>query len=172
MDYVIKHFLNKENKMFYFTSDLDKNLIAKDIKVDDNVISSSNSILANCLFKLGLYYYDENYQNSAKQMLTNLKTEVIITPYNYSNWLHLYISYTNPFYEVVINGKNANNLQKGFIKNYIPNIVLGGSNKEEETIPLLENKYLGDETFIYICNFGTCKLPQKKLEKAINLIKK
>ena len=34
-DYVIKYFLNSKNKMFYFTSSLDQNLISKDIAIDD-----------------------------------------------------------------------------------------------------------------------------------------
>ena len=172
MDYAIKHFLNEKNKMFYFTSNLDKGLISKDIKIDDNVISSSNSILANCLFKLGLYYYDENYQNSAKQMLTNLKAEVIINPHNYSNWLHLYISYTNPFYEVVINGENTDNLKKDFIKNYLPNTVLAGSKKENSIIPLLENKFVGDETLIYVCTQGYCKRPLSISNEVLKLLEK
>ena len=46
MDYSINHFLDKNNSMFYFTADSETDLITRKVEVYDNVISSSNSILA------------------------------------------------------------------------------------------------------------------------------
>ncbi|WP_282073890.1 thioredoxin domain-containing protein [Polaribacter atrinae] len=172
MNFTIEHYFNKENNMFYFTSNKSQKLITRKVKVDDNVIASPNSILANCLFKLGLYYYDTNYTKIAKQMLHNMLGHILETPSGYSNWLNLMTNYTRPFYEVAIVGEKATLLKNELQEHYIPNTIIVGSTNENNTIPLLKDKFITDETFIYVCNLGTCKLPQKETIKAIELINK
>jgi uncharacterized protein YyaL (SSP411 family) len=165
------NFFDEKTKMFYFTSKEDENLIAKKFEVIDGVIPSSNSIIANNLFKLGHYYSDSKYLQTSEQMLNNLKSDVNTNPANYSNWLNLMTNFTKPFYEVVVAGNNALEVNKNLINNYFPNILIAGSNKENNTLPLLLNKFNDTETFIYVCVNGTCKLPQTNLTKAIKNIK-
>ena len=172
MDFTLENYFNKENNMFYFTSNEDVKLIARKVKVDDNVIASPNSILANCLFKLSLYYSDSNYNKIAKQMLHNIKEDILTSPSSYSNWLNLMTNYTKPFYEVAIVGNNAATFKNELHDYYIPNIIIAGSNIEDNTNPLLKDKFIEDETYIYVCNLGTCKLPQTEIKKAIKLIYK
>ncbi|MFP4847052.1 thioredoxin domain-containing protein [Winogradskyella sp. PE311] len=169
MDYSIKHFLNKNNSMFYFTSDSQKDLITRKIEIFDNVIPSSNSVLADCLFKLGHYYSDKKYSELAKQMLSNVNEEMRKSPSAYSNWLNLYLNYSNPYYEVAISGKEASSKLKELYDSYIPNILVSGSNYESD-LPLLKNKFNTDETLIYVCVNGTCKLPVDTTEKALSQI--
>lgn len=59
MEYTITHFLIQPVECFY-TSNEDPNLIARKTEVIDGVISSSNSIIGNNLFKLGHYFSDKN----------------------------------------------------------------------------------------------------------------
>ena len=172
MDFTIDNFFNKDNNMFYFTSHKNTRLISKSVKVVDDIIASSNSILANSMFKLDLYYTNSDYKKIANQMLKNLKNEVLETPSGYSNWMQLMLNYSRPFFEVAITGKNVDTIKKEILGYYIPNIIIAGSKKENNSIPLLENKFIEDETFIYVCNLGTCKLPQKNLIEAIKLISK
>lgn len=171
MDYSIAHFLNKETSMFYFTSDKTTNLITRKTEILDNVIPSSNSVLADCLFKLGHYYSNNSYADLAKQMLSNVIEDVEKVPSGYTNWLSLYINYANPYYEVAISGKEAHSKLKELDKSYLPNILVSGSDKDS-ALPLLENKFIEDETFIYVCVNGTCKLPVESTEKAIGQIEK
>ncbi|WP_317044715.1 thioredoxin domain-containing protein [Polaribacter butkevichii] len=172
MDFTLENYFNNENNMFYFTSNKDEKLISRKVKVDDNVIASPNSILANCLFKLSLYYSDTNFNKIANQMLHNIKDDVLTNPSSYSNWLNLMTNYTRPFYELAIVGHNATLLKNELKNYYIPNIIIAGDFKENNTIPLLKDKFITDETFMYVCNLGTCKLPQTETQKAIALIDK
>jgi len=172
MDFTLEHYFKKENNMFYFTSNNGKKLISRKVKVDDNVIASPNSILANCLFKLSLYYSDSNYNKIANQMLHNMKDDALKSPSAYSNWLNLMTNYTRPFYEVAIVGTKANDLKNRFLDYYNPNVIIVGDTKENESMPLLKDKFVQDNTYIYVCNFGACKLPQTKLLKALELINK
>ena len=172
IDILFVNFFDENNKMFYFTSKEDESLIARKHEVIDGVIASSNSIIANSLFKLGHYFSDNNYLKISEQMLNNLKDDVQMNPANYSNWLSLMTNFTNPYYEVVVAGNNASEVNKILMNNYFPNILIAGTTKENNTLPLLAYKFNDDKTLIYVCVNGTCKLPQKSIEKAIKNIKR
>jgi uncharacterized protein YyaL (SSP411 family) len=172
MEYLFTNFFNEKNGMFHFTSKEDENLIARKYEVIDGVIPASNSLIANSLFKLGHYYSNNKYLKTAEQMLNNIKEDVKNSPGNYSNWLHLMINFTKPFYEVVVAGNEALEVNKSLIKKYTPNILIAGTSEENNTVPLLNYKFNEDETFIYVCVNGTCKKPEVNLEKALLNIKK
>ena len=171
MEYTIIHFYDSTSGMFFYTSKDDPNLIARKTEVIDGVISSSNSIIGNSLFKLGHYFYDKKMTQISKQMLNNLKVEIIKNPLGYSNWLHLMMNFTQPFYEVAVVGENANTITKELYKSYLPNILISASNKDSE-LPLLEFKYIDGKTLIYVCVNGTCKLPLADISEAVKNIKR
>ena len=171
MDYTIDHFFDTTSGMFFYTSDEDKNLITRKIEVVDGVIPSSNSLLGNSLLKLGHYYSDTKMITLSEQMLNNLTGDIDKNPLGYSNWLHLMTNFTKPFYEVAVVGENATLITKELYTTYLPNILITGSTSESNQ-PLLLNKFISGETFIYVCINGTCKLPQTDLTKAIKTIKK
>ena len=172
MDYLFVNFFDDKNKMFHFASKEDANLIARKYEVIDGVIPSSNSMIANSLFKLGHYYSDKKYLKTSEQMLNNLIEDIKTSPVNYSNWLNLMTNFTKPFYEVVVAGNNVNKIHKNLINKYYPNIIIAGTSKENNKLPLLAYKYNEDNTLIYVCINGTCKKPEKSLIKALENIKK
>jgi uncharacterized protein len=170
MDYTITHFQDKKSNLFFFTSDKDKNLIARKMEVIDNVISSSNSILANNLFKLSHYYSNTSYAKIAQQMLNNMKEEIKISPAEYSNWMHLMFNYTDNYYEVAVSGKEAKQKTQQLQNYYLPNILLAGATQESK-IPLMESRFMADQTYIYVCVNSACKLPETDVAKAVERLK-
>ncbi len=169
-DYVFNHFYDEKSNFFYYTSNLEKELIAKKIETDDNVIASSNSIMAKNLFLLSHFYENEEYLKVSKQMLHNISPEMNNFPSSHANWLSLYLNYTYPFYEVAISGNKA--LEKSTLLNkvYLPNKLVAGSLKESN-LPLLKNRFSSKETYIYVCINKACKLPTSDVKKAINQLK-
>jgi uncharacterized protein YyaL (SSP411 family) len=102
-------------------------------------------------------------------MLNNVKPEIKDYASGFSNWLDLMLNYTNPFYEVAVIGKEALSLTSELNKTYIPNKLIAGS-ATENSLPLLDNRYVKNETLIYVCENNTCKLPVQELKEAIKLI--
>ena len=168
-NYTFDHFFDDKNKMFYFTSNEDPSLVTRNVEYRDNVIPSSNSIMAKNLFKLSHYYDNEAYYNTASTLLHNVKPEMVSYPSGFSNWLDLMLNYTNNYYEVAIVGNNAFNKIKELNQYYIPNKLIVGSTSDNN-LPLLQNRYVEDETYIYVCVNKACKLPVKEVEKALTLI--
>ncbi len=165
-DYSFDHFYDDNSKMFFFTSNNEQGLIARKIETDDNVIPSSNSIMANNLFKLGHYYGNKYYSENAEAMLNNVKETAISYGSGASNWLNLYSNYLGDFYEVAIVGSDAIEKLKELNEVYMPNRLIVGS-LQESNLPLLEYKFNENETTIYVCIDGACKLPVKEPKKAL-----
>ena len=166
-DYCFDHFYDEESKMFFFTSNKERSLISKKVETDDNVIPSSNSIMANNLFKLGHYYSNKHYSDNAKSMLNNVKENAISYGSGASNWLNLYSNYLGEYYEVAIVGADAKEKLEELNEFYIPNKLIVGS-LSESSLPLLAYKYSENETTIYVCIDGACKLPVSETKKALN----
>ncbi|MFI1771865.1 thioredoxin domain-containing protein [Thalassobellus citreus] len=169
-NYTFDHFYDANSNMFFFTSNQDKSLVSRSIEYRDNVIPASNSIMAKNLFKLSHYFDNEHFSKTAMTMLNNVKPEILEYPSGYSNWLDLMLNYTNPYYEVAIVGNDAKQKIMELNKTYIPNKLIAGSSSESK-MPLLENRFSPNETFIYVCVNRACKLPVSEVNQAIKLLK-
>ena len=167
--YAILHFQNKQNGLFYYTSDESESLIARKMELNDNVIPSSNSIMADVLYRLGTYYDKDSYREMSKTMLNQVITDMIKNGPYFANWASLMGMIAYEPYEVAIMGKGAIEKAIQMQRNYLPNVMFMGGT--EENLPLLENKYVKDEIIIYVCRNKVCKLPVKDVDKALNQLK-
>lgn len=169
MEYTYENFYDFETNMFYFTSKLDDELISRTIEYRDNVIPSSNSIMANNLFKLSLYFDNKKYFNSSQQMINNIRDQIELYPSGFSNWMNLILNINKNFYEIAIVGDNAIKKIKELNENYLPNKIIIGSLKSNP-LPLLKNRFVEGETYIYVCVNKACKMPVKTVKEALELI--
>ena len=169
MKYTYKNFFNAETNMFYFTSKLDDKLISRTVEFRDNVIPSSNSIMANNLFKLSHYFDNKKYLNSSQQMVNNIKDQIELYPGGFSNWMNLILNINKNFYENAVVGDKAIEKIKELNENYLPNKIIIGS-LESNPLPLLKNRFVEGETYIYVCVNKACKMPVKTVKEALKLI--
>ncbi|MEZ4793553.1 MAG: thioredoxin domain-containing protein [Gelidibacter sp.] len=169
-NYTFDHFFDAQSKMFFFTSNSDTHLVSRSIEYRDNVISASNSIMSKNLFKLSHFFDNEHYSKTSKAMLNNVKPEIVEHGSGYSNWLDLMLNYAEPFYEVAIVGKEASVKVSELNRHYIPNKITVGSIKDE-SLPLLENRFVENQTFVYVCVNKACKLPVSSVEAAVDQLK-
>ncbi|NEN23231.1 thioredoxin domain-containing protein [Cryomorpha ignava] len=168
-DYSIAHFRNDESGMFYYTSNSSETLIARKMEIADNVIPASNSVIANVLYKLSIFYYDEDYREMCVEMLGHLQDEIESGGPYYANWALLMGQLSYGSYEVAIIGEGFLPKSMAMQKEYLPmSIFMGG---EKENLPLLENKLLHGEATIFVCRERVCQLPVVEVGKALELIK-
>ncbi len=169
-EYTFENFYDSEKNMFYFTSKEDQKLVTRSFEYRDNVIPASNSIMAKNLFVLSHHFDSEKYRLTASKMLHNVQPEINSYPGGFSNWLDLLYNYQNPFYEVVVVGDQAIKKVAEINQHYLPNKLLAGSTKGNNS-PLLELRYMEGKTLIYVCVNNTCKLPVTNTPEALQLIK-
>ncbi len=169
-DYVIRHFQDDNSGMFFYTSDDHEELVARKMEISDNVIPASNSVMAKNLYVLGQLFYNEDYTKMAEQMFHNVKKDVMEHPSYYANWASLACwLYEDPF-EIAIVGDDFEKVRIGFDVHHLPNILMLGG-KTEGSLPLLQNKLVGEQTTIYVCRNKTCKLPVTSVEDALKQMK-
>jgi len=166
MEYVLAHFYNAENGMFYFTSSTEDVWVARKTELEDGVIPASNSSIAKSLFYLGQLLDKEDYRTKAEVMLNNVQNGIPKYGPQFSNWGQLLLHQTFPYYEVAIVGKEVEQQRLAFQSaSYYPNLMVLGSEKAS-TLPLLEYKLVEGETPIYVCENKTCQLPTTDVQQA------
>ena len=168
--YVLNNFSNNQSALFYFTSKNDENLISRTIEFRDNVIPSSNSIMAKNLFRLYHYFDIKEYYEMAKDMVLTVSSEFETYPSGYSNWFDLIYNINSNYYEIAVVGDNAINQVIKFNSKYIPNKLIIGTNSDND-LPLLKNRYIEGKTLIYVCVNKACKLPTESFEDSLKMIK-
>ncbi|UWX55510.1 thioredoxin domain-containing protein [Maribacter litopenaei] len=166
MEYCLANFLNLENGLFYFTSKKDQFLIRRTIEVEDNVIPSSNSIMAHNLFKLSKFYPEKEYDHIYQRMLKNVEQNFSKNIQSQANWLDLFLCQELQFYEVAVVGEHFKEKVMDLQKHYLPNAVFAGTQKQGG-LSLLKNRYHPQQTLIFICEHGACQLPLTHSKEAL-----
>lgn len=162
---VFNQFYNHKNNMFAYKSHYDTPLVNETFEIYDNVISSSNSIMANNLFKLGKILNQENYIQQARQILSNIEEKIVDYPTGFANWIQLYLNFSYPFKEIVIVGNDSTKYLNELQKQYIPNAIFVASKTEK--LEITKNRLEEGKTSIHICENYTCQLPTYSVEDAL-----
>ncbi len=166
-----KEFFDSTAMMFSYTSHSAQSLIAKKFETEDNVIPSSNSIMADNLFQLARYSDKPGYEETAKKMLALVTKFMNQYPSSFSNWGRVALNFSYPYHEIVISGQEAFKRKAEFNSHFIPNTIYAGSEKSSSQ-PLLENRFVPGKTLIYVCTNKTCLLPVDETEKAVMGVRK
>jgi len=166
--YSIDHFEDKNSRMFFFT-DEKTSLIARKMEVNDNVIPSSNSVMARNLFYISRYFKNDVFEEQAIQMLANVYDGMEMYGSGYSNWAILLNHMVYGFYEFVVVGANAKIKHEELIAQRLPKVLFACSTKESK-VPIFQDKPLADEALIYLCTSRACFMPTEDVDRAIKVI--
>ena len=168
--YVLGHFYDTYSGMFYFTGSHQNGLLIRPMEADDNVIPSSNAIMAENLFKLGHYFEKRSYIEKSCQMLQNILPKIDRYAPGYYQWLNDMLDQIGSYYEIAITGKQAETKSKELLDYYIPNKISAFSVTPSD-LPLLKDRYVSDQTYIYLCVDNTCQLPVTDFKEIVKKIK-
>jgi uncharacterized protein YyaL (SSP411 family) len=168
--YVQQHFYDEKSGMFFYTPDENEVLVTKKTEIYDNVIPSSNSILARNLIKLAFYFENSEFEQIAKQMLFNVEDKMLDYGSGYSNWALLMMDFLVQNFEVVVCGDKAIPKLKELQNDYSPNILWAGTIHNDEGFTFLKSRFVPNKTLIYVCKGNTCQLPVESISEAKKLL--
>ncbi len=169
LTYVLTHFSDDQSGMFFYTSDQQEVLVKRKIETQDDVIPSSNAVLAHALLTIGLLTHQTSYRERAVQMLQNMRKNMMENPGWHSVWFQLFLRYTYPHFEVAITGPDAISLKSQMDEYYYPNLIFAGST-QQSGLPILANRVSGNN-MIYVCEDYSCKLPVNSPDQAIEQLR-
>jgi uncharacterized protein YyaL (SSP411 family) len=161
----LDYFYDEKEQFFRFTSRQDSDLITPHFEVEDNVIPAANSVMANVLFKLSIYFENSYFEKISQQMLQHI-IPTIDYPSAFSNWLNLLLNFSEQQKEIAICGEKAIEFGTKINQYYFPNAIIAGS-KNVSKLPFLKNRFVENETLLYLCQNRTCQKPTNNLEEII-----
>ncbi|MDO9261589.1 MAG: hypothetical protein Q7U08_06590, partial [Flavobacteriaceae bacterium] len=138
-------------------SNISESLYVKKYELFDNVIPSSNAVIAHVLYRLGLLYDVCDYTSIAEKMLHQFKSQISQSGPYAGKWASLlgFIVSGSPTLAVVGSESTifALKLKR---KTNTQTLICGGI---EENIPYLKDKLMEGKTAIYSCKNNTCSAP-------------
>jgi uncharacterized protein len=170
VEITFQEFFDEQKSIFYFTGSQQPDLITRTIEIHDNVIPSSNSVIAKNLFRLSYLLDRPDYLKTAQQMINLVSGNMTDYPSGYSNWSQLMLNLTGNHFEVAIAGENAISLLNKLQKNYLPHVIFCAGTTENR-LPLLKSRHVSGKTLIYICQNNSCQLPVETVDEAIELVR-
>ena len=153
---VEEEFMHPESKMCYFTSN-DSQLVVRKMEIHDNVIPSSNSVMARNFYRLGTYFREERWLENARQMLANMYDGMETYGSGYSNWAQLLLEMNQGLVEVHLMEAETSEIVTW------PENTLLSFHKE---LPMSASYARG----IFVCAKGTCYPALSTLKAATKLI--
>lgn len=167
MRYVIDQFYDTSDGFFFYTSSNSEPLITRKKEIFDNVIPSSNAVMAQNLNQLGLLFDRDDWKKMAASMVDSLSHLVKGEPGFMSHWAIVYAEIKNGLAEIVMTGENIHSLRSELHQNFLPFAIIQGS-ENHSNIPLQKDKVaVNGKPTIYVCHNKTCKLPVHTVGEAL-----
>ncbi|MBO3697861.1 thioredoxin domain-containing protein [Roseivirga sp. E12] len=170
----LEEFYHAEEELFFFTANTAEALIARKKEIFDNVIPSSNALMATNLYHLGMLLDIEDYVEKAHAMLRRIDRIVTMAPQDLAHWATFYSQKTYPTAEIAIVSKDLSQDLYQLFQRFIPNRVIVGKNPHvKSSLPLLEGRELvGDKTTFYLCYNKACQLPVNNADQLFEQLQK
>lgn len=163
-DYVLTHFYDTEEQLFFYTDEASERLIARKKELFDNVIPSSNAQMAHVLWTLGEVMYRPDLKAVAEKMIEKIKPLLAKDPQWLSHWTDLSVRVAHGLPVVVVASEEPLQVAKPLFQHYLPHIfVMHTTGKEIH--PLLDGKKQWDaKTTFYVCENQTCTAPTTEID--------
>jgi uncharacterized protein len=163
IEYVLVKFFDGNDKLFYFTSSNQTDIIVRKKDLYDNATPAGNSMMVSNLSKVGILLERADFRSLAVEMIQEVEGLIKLYPGSFSGWASSMLALSKGYKEIVIVGNNA--LEEAKVLNiaYLPNKLIVASVYENETWALTKGRYKKDQTLVYLCQDNVCGLPSKSV---------
>ena len=162
----IDQFHGGNPRLFHYQNKASEKLITDSYEVDDNVIPSSNAVMAENLIELSAYFENSDYEQIAVNMMEIMKEEFSSFSPNIAKWMQVMGKLAHEPIDIAVTGKNSDKLANKLQMHYAPLARYSGG--EKEVLPLLKGKIKADKNLIYVCKNKTCLAPVESVEAAVD----
>ncbi len=164
--YVCANF-QADQKGFFYNLQEEKDQIPREMEITDSVIPSPNSVMAENLFLLSRLDGSEEYDRLFGLAMNKISPELKENPLYFSHWARLLLLDMRPFYEVVIVGKDAEEVSRKMQREFLPQCAMAFSISPRQGVSLFADRWQDGSTLIYICRNRSCGLPETSVSSAL-----
>jgi uncharacterized protein YyaL (SSP411 family) len=168
LEKTIEHYWDEKTGSFFYAGKEQEQPVLRTKEIMDNVIPSSNSIMAYNLYILGHYFEQDEWITMSSRLCITIQDQAVKYGPYFSNWANAMLAHTHGGAEVAIIGETGPEELRALYK--IPGIILMKKTGTNTQIPLLAGKPLSGSLQIYICRNKSCGLPVNNIKEAIQQI--
>ncbi len=170
IEFVLKNFLDPTDKMFYFTSAKQKDVLMRRKDLFDSATPSGNSTMVRNLQRAGILLGREDWLRHATGMLLVLHDSLERYPSSFGQWASCLMGEVFGYAEVAVVGKRAFEQARQVNAEYLPQKVLMAAKDVDKNFPLFREKQGSGRTLVYLCQNYTCQQPVETMEAFRQLI--
>ena len=168
-DFTLNTFSSEAGVYLKFSKDNNQSITSSMIQLEDNLLPSANSKMAENLFKLNHFFGIPEFKLRAEKMTSLIQPMSFEEPLKHANWLQSIYNFTLPFYEIAITGPLAIDKMNLLLPFYIPNSVISTSASKSD-LYLLKDRHDPIETYYYVCENNFCKIPVQNIDELFSLL--
>ncbi len=171
IEFVFDNFLDPVDKMFYFTSAKQKDVLLRKKNLYDSATPSGNSTMVRNLQRAGILLGREDWLHHASGMLDTMRESLERYPSSFSQWASCMMGEVFGLSEVAVVGEQAFKLSAEVSAEFLPQKVLMSSKTADDAFPLLKDKQGDGYTLVYLCQNYACQQPVDTIEAFRQLIR-
>ncbi|MCD6024701.1 MAG: thioredoxin [Fibrobacteria bacterium] len=159
-DHALEHFHDAASPLLYFTADDAPAVLIRKKELHDNVIPSSNALMAEVLLSLSDYFGEPAYRRRGEAMLAAIRPEFPFYAPAYAHWAQVLLREEIATVTIAVVGSGAPEALRETRAVFAPHLLFAGTTGTS-ALPLLQDKGVEGKTLAYRCEQGTCGLPSE-----------
>ncbi|MCX8148894.1 thioredoxin domain-containing protein [Thermaurantimonas aggregans] len=164
LDRVFEVHDTRDKILFTNTPAHDNLLFQRAVETEDNVIPSSNAVMAENLMLLGHILGKHDYTERSLAMLNAMQQRATEHPEAYYHWWYVYLMHASEWKMYVITGPSAHTKALEYRQKFLPDgMVISAQNPSE--VDVLKNRFSLEVDRLYLCEGESCR-PPVELKKA------
>jgi uncharacterized protein YyaL (SSP411 family) len=170
-EYTLDSFYDAADGYFFYTAEGSAQLISRKKELHDNVIPSSNGLMASMLLRLSCYYDRNEWRSIAEAMILKQADTMRRSSAYMCGWSMALQELIHGYDEVAITGNHPEKIRKEFAREFFPFTLFAGTDSSSD-LPLLKGKSPQAETpVIFVCRNYACQEPVTTVEQAIKQLR-
>ena len=170
-DHVVVEFIDTDTDFFFYTNKKQEDVVVRKKEVYDGAQPSGNAVMADNLYRLGLYFDKPAWRDKSVRMINSLGNAIVRYPTSFGVWANNVLELTTGVNEIVVIAQNSQHILAQVLKEYIPHKIIMSGNEGSNSFPLLSGKTAA-ETTLYLCRNYTCEKPVSTVLELMTLIRR
>ena len=171
-EHVLESFNDSDTYFFFYTNTNQTDVIVRKKEVYDGAQPSGNAIMANNLYRLGLYFDESRWKEKSVQMISSLANAIVRYPTSFGVWACILLEISIGTNEIVVISEESQRILTQVLKEYIPHKIIMSGSDGSNSFPLLSGKEKNKEAALYLCRDYTCENPVPSISALIDLIRR
>jgi uncharacterized protein YyaL (SSP411 family) len=171
-EHVLENFNDPITNFFFYTNSNQTDVVVRKKEVYDGAQPSGNAIMADNLFRLGLYFDKSDWKEKSFRLISSLGNAIVRYPISFGNWACSLLEISMGTNEIVVISEEPQLILTQVLKEYVPHKIIMAATEGSNLFPLLSGKGKYEEAALYLCRDYTCENPVSSIRALIDLIRR